>query len=53
MLNPHGMAAHSTFHTNAYYAEVGDMLRQATTRHEAIFILDEIRTLLESGWSPR
>jgi hypothetical protein len=53
VLNPHGMAVHSTLHTNAYYSEVTDMLRLATTREEAVSVLNDIRTMLQNGWSPR
>ncbi len=46
-------AFHESLHTNAYYQAVNSMLAAATTRHEALLILDRIRTLLLEGWSPR
>lgn len=50
--NPSGAAVHSTTHTDAYYAEVNQLLGQATTRSEALDALNYIRTELLSGGFP-
>ncbi|UYN83848.1 MAG: AHH domain-containing protein [Microcella sp.] len=50
--NPTGAAVHSTIHTNAYYRSVHTLLSRATTRDEAIDVLDAIRSSLLAGGFP-
>lgn len=47
--NPSGSAVHSTLHTNRYYDEVNRLLGGATTRQEALDVLDYIRGELVAG----
>lgn len=49
-LNPAGRAIHSNLHTRAYYEVTNDALSQASSRDEALEILDNLRQgLLEGG----
>ena len=47
--NAAGAAVHSTLHTRAYYQAVNDLLGQATTRAEALEVLEVLRNALLSG----
>ena len=48
--NPAGRAIHSNLHTRAYYEVTNDALSQASSREEALEILDNLRQgLLEGG----
>ncbi|MCB9507772.1 MAG: AHH domain-containing protein [Myxococcales bacterium] len=47
--NPLGAAVHSMVHTRAYYQAVNEALRQATTRAEALEVLDALRQALLGG----
>jgi hypothetical protein len=49
--NPTGAAVHSTVHDTAYYAQVNEVLLQATTREEVILILNNLRSQLLAGGS--
>ncbi len=50
--NPLGKAVHATLHKNAYYQAVNDALAGATTREQALDILNAIGNALESGGFP-
>jgi len=43
---------HNTLHTKVYYETVEKMLKEATSKEEAIEILDEIREMLLKGTFP-
>jgi hypothetical protein len=47
--NPTGAAVHGSLHTEDYYAEVNRRLVAATTREEALVVLEEIRQELLAG----
>ena len=48
-LNMIGATVHSTVHTRAYYQHVNEMLRQVTSRQEALEVLDALRQVLLTG----
>jgi hypothetical protein len=45
-------AQHARIHPHAYYQAVNRMLSQATTRAEALAVLDRIRALIAAGKFP-
>ena len=47
--NPGGLAVHGPLHTKAYYEAVNDELLQATTRTEALEVLESLRKRLLGG----
>ena len=51
--NPNGAQVHSTLHTDAYYREVDQLLSKATSRQQAIAILNYIRQQLLAGTFPQ
>ena len=51
--NPTGASVHASLHTNKYYEEVNEVLKQASTRAEVVDVLESIRAQLLVGTMTR